>query len=211
MSGLKLIRIILTGVCLSVFFSAAVFAETGGGQSGAFQGAPAGEKNALLQKQSEIDRYLFEEHSKEIADKGFKVTHTGVAGDVVEIGIIPYSEENAEYLYNIFGRDSVKVVEGSQAVPLTADTGSPDSPVSSNAPDAPANIANQGNPSEAPDVGKDVANDLAANREDSKAEANTTAMNRPLTFKDIVIIIIALAVLVLVSGYARKRKMDAKK
>ncbi|MDD3840694.1 MAG: hypothetical protein PHP06_09025 [Clostridia bacterium] len=33
----------------------------------------------------------------------------------VEIGIMPYNQENAEYIYDILGRDRVKVVEGQQA------------------------------------------------------------------------------------------------
>lgn len=72
----------------------------------------------LLQKQQEIDQYVFEEHAAEIEAQGFIVTHTGPIGDVVEIGIQPYSEENANYLYELFGNELVKVVEGQQAVTL---------------------------------------------------------------------------------------------
>jgi hypothetical protein len=36
----------------------------------------------------------------------------------VEIGITPYNEANADYLYGIFGKEMVKVVEGQQAVTL---------------------------------------------------------------------------------------------
>jgi hypothetical protein len=211
MARSKLIKIIFMGMCLSIFLSAAVFADTGGGQSGAFQGRQAGEESALLQKQREIDRYLFGEHSKEIADKGFKVTHTGPAGSVVEIGITPYSEENAEYLYNIFGRDSVKVVEGTQAVLLTVDTGSPDSPVSSQAPDVPANISNQGNPAAAPDVEADAAHDAVLYGDDSTAETNAASRSRSFAFTDIVSIIVAFAILAVVAVFARKRKMDTRK
>ncbi len=67
---------------------------------------------AILNKQMEIDQYVFDQHKDEILAKGFKVTHTGPFENYIEIGIIPYNEENAEYLYNIFGRDIVKVVEG---------------------------------------------------------------------------------------------------
>ena len=59
---------------------------------------------------------------------GFKVcgvTHTGPRDGFIEIGITPYSEEYAGYLYGIFGSDMVKVVEGQQAVtlPLAAAAG----------------------------------------------------------------------------------------
>ncbi len=44
----------------------------------------------------------------------------------IEIGITPYSEEYAGYLYGIFGSDMVKVVEGQQAVTLPLAAGEPD-------------------------------------------------------------------------------------
>ncbi|AOY74579.1 stalk domain-containing protein [Clostridium formicaceticum] len=69
----------------------------------------------MIQKQKEIDRYLFKDHVKEIEKKGFAVTYTGAFDDYVEIGITPYNEESAQYLYGIFGKDQVKIVEGQQA------------------------------------------------------------------------------------------------
>lgn len=76
--------------------------------------------DAMYKRQGEIDRYLFEEHKDEIAAKGISVTHTVASNEYVEIGITPYSDENAEYLYNVLGRDQLKVVEGTQAVTLEA-------------------------------------------------------------------------------------------
>ncbi|MDF2521210.1 MAG: hypothetical protein K0R84_1838 [Clostridia bacterium] len=73
---------------------------------------------ALTQKQQEIDKYVFEEHQTELEQKGITITHTGIVGEFVEVGITPYSQENADYLYGIFGKDMVKVVEGQQAVAL---------------------------------------------------------------------------------------------
>jgi hypothetical protein len=46
------------------------------------------------------------------------VTHTGPQNDYVEIGITPYNDANANYLYGIFGKDMVKIVEGQPAVTL---------------------------------------------------------------------------------------------
>lgn len=74
--------------------------------------------NPLQQTQQEVDKYLFEEHEEELAQLGIIVTHTAVMGDYVEIGITPCTEQNAQYLYKIFGEDKIKVVEGQQAVPL---------------------------------------------------------------------------------------------
>lgn len=69
----------------------------------------------ILNKQKEIDQYLFEDYMKDIEEKGFTVTHTVPTEEYVEIGIAPYTEENAEYLYSLFGKEHVKVVEGEQA------------------------------------------------------------------------------------------------
>jgi arginine repressor len=76
------------------------------------------QSGTLLQKQSEIDSYVFEKHADEMEKQGIHVTNTGVVGNVVEIGITDYTDEKANYLYGLFGKDLVKVVEGQQAVPL---------------------------------------------------------------------------------------------
>ena len=69
----------------------------------------------LLQKQREIDDYFAGEGEQELAERGFRFTHTVPLDKVVEIGILPYKEEYAEFLYEKFGREQVKVVEGEQA------------------------------------------------------------------------------------------------
>jgi hypothetical protein len=86
----------------------------------------------LYQKHREIDKYVFEDHADEIRLQGFGVTHTGPRDGFIEIGITPYSEEYADHLYEVFGSDMVKVVEGQQAVtlPLIID-GEPDVEVDS--------------------------------------------------------------------------------
>lgn len=78
------------------------------------------EGNELLELQWQIDRYVFYENAGKIAEAGFTVTHTAPVDGVVEIGILPFSEEKAEFLYEIFGWDKVKVVEGIQAILLPA-------------------------------------------------------------------------------------------
>lgn len=78
------------------------------------------EGNELLELQWQIDRYVFYENAGKIAEAGFTVTHTAPVDGVVEIGILPFSEENAGFLYEIFGWDKVKVVEGIQAILLPA-------------------------------------------------------------------------------------------
>lgn len=75
----------------------------------------------ILNKQRDIDQYVFDQYKDEIAEKGFEVTHTGTFQNYVEIGIMPYNAENTEYLYNIFGRDIIKVVEGRQITTMVGE------------------------------------------------------------------------------------------
>lgn len=111
----KLLKAFIIGICLSALSSAAVFAEVDAVEpGGGVTGQPAGDSK-VLDKQKEIDDYVFYEHVEEIAEKGFKVVYTGPSGAFVEIGITPYSEANAEYLYELFGKDAVKVVESEEA------------------------------------------------------------------------------------------------
>ena len=72
----------------------------------------------ILAKQQEVDTYLFEEHKDEIASKGIYVNYTAPSDGFIEIGISPYSQENADYLYEALGEDVIKVVEGTQAVTM---------------------------------------------------------------------------------------------
>ncbi|HEX2947550.1 MAG TPA: hypothetical protein VHT96_16555 [Clostridia bacterium] len=101
--------------------AASGIARTGSGTApAAVVSEPAGEPDqiskAMYVKQSEIDKYLFDEHKAEIAAKGITVTYTVASSDFVEIGIMPFNKENEEFIYQALGRDQVKVVEGAQAI-----------------------------------------------------------------------------------------------
>jgi len=82
--------------------------------------------DARTNKQSEIDKYVFETNAKEFSEKGITVTNTGVIGDYVEVGITPFNDENAKFIYDKFGKDLVKVVEGMQATTLDTDGAVPE-------------------------------------------------------------------------------------
>ena len=101
--------VVVLSICLTLISSITTFATTDN-------------DNTMIQKQKEVDEYLFEEHTKEIEDKGFTVTHTAPLEDYVEIGITPYNKENADYLYEILGSDNIKVVEGQQATLMNEGT-----------------------------------------------------------------------------------------
>jgi hypothetical protein len=112
-----LIKGFMMGLCLSAITAGTAFAQSVEGTTPAYSGtAQSQELKDLYAKQSEIDRYLFVDHAKEIEEKGFMVNYTGVNETAVEIGISPYTEENANYLYDLFGSTDVKVVEFDQSV-----------------------------------------------------------------------------------------------
>ncbi len=134
MMGSKFMKAFVLGVGITALSSTAAFASTGGIEPAMVRDIQPAAANALYEKQAEIDRYVFEEHAKELEARGISITHTGVVGDAVEIGILPYSEDHAKYLYEAFGSDAVKVVEGMQAVIMTMTAG-PDTPVALAAPD----------------------------------------------------------------------------
>lgn len=112
----KLLKAVALGLCMSVVFTGTAFAQSGGGTSPSFGGVNAEENDILFEKQAEIDLYVFSEHAEDIRKQGFQVHYTGVADTFVEIGISPYNEKNADYLYDIFGKDFVKVVASDEPV-----------------------------------------------------------------------------------------------
>lgn len=115
----KLIRSLVLMVCFLFVLPVTIFANgVNNEQKLLVESVPVDTVTAnevILNKQSEIDQYVFEEHIEEIENKGFTVTHTSSLEEYVEIGITPFNEENEQYLYSIFGKDQVKVVEGQQA------------------------------------------------------------------------------------------------
>lgn len=157
----KLAKTLALGVCLTLASAGAVFAteegkvDTGRDNPLAVESIQLGPdtpvssvsnsapqvSEEITNLQIEIDRYLFNQHSEDISKRGFKVTHTVPTEEYVEIGIEPYSEENAEYLYSLFGKDKIKVVAGEQVIlyDLAVSSGGGVSPgYNPDAPDAPA-------------------------------------------------------------------------
>ncbi len=114
----NLFKAVMLGLCMAALSSSGTaFAMAGAGTTGSV-GAEVitPELEALYAKQSDIDKLLFEDHAKDIEKKGFMVNTTGVINDVIEIGISPFNEENADYIYELVGKDEVKVVEFDQSI-----------------------------------------------------------------------------------------------
>lgn len=115
----------LFGLFLSTFSTGVAFAETN--ESTDSKIAITVEKTStdkeLSQLQTKIDQYVFVDHADEINDKEFMVTNTGVVDGYVEVGILPYSEENAKIITDAFGTEKVKVIEGEDAMMYAFDEG----------------------------------------------------------------------------------------
>jgi hypothetical protein len=114
----KLVKAFMLGLCMSALTTGAAFAQANVGETTpAYSGeAQQAEMDALYAKQKEIDQYVFVDHIREIEEKGFMVNYTGVSETYVEVGISPYTDENANYLYELLGKEDVKVVEFDQSV-----------------------------------------------------------------------------------------------
>ena len=90
---------ILLGLCLILIFASQTAANEGD----------------ILQKQREIDQYLFEDNIVELEERGIFVSHTRPFEDTIEIGISPYTKDHADYLYNELGKENITVVNGENA------------------------------------------------------------------------------------------------
>ena len=132
----KLLKGFALGLCMSALFTGAAFASsTREGSSPSFEGKMDPGDAVLFDKQLEIDRFLFADHVEEIESKGIKVVYTGVAEDYVEIGVAGLTDETASYLYELFGKGIVKIVEAEEVTIM--DT-SKDAYTSDGAPEDPA-------------------------------------------------------------------------
>jgi len=117
----KLLKVVMLGLCMSVLSTGVAFAQSVGGSDPTItEQTTDAASNALYEKQREIDQYVFKDHAEEIEEKGFKIIYTGVADSFVEIGITPFDEASANYLYDIFGSEGVKVVASEEASLYTA-------------------------------------------------------------------------------------------
>jgi hypothetical protein len=113
----KYIKGIMLGLCISAFSTSVAFAQVASSEVAPISATEQSEgTKELMEKQRQIDQYLFEEHAKDLEAKEIFINYTSIVDDYVEIGISPYNDENANYLYEALGKDSIKVVEFDQSV-----------------------------------------------------------------------------------------------
>lgn len=117
----KLLKATILGLSLSVLVSGTALAQ-GGGTSSSFPGISSEETDYLLKRQDEINSLVFNDHARDIEKKGFQIIYTGVADGYVEVGINPFSKDNSNFLYEIIGKDQVKVVASDETIIYTSES-----------------------------------------------------------------------------------------
>lgn len=121
----KFMKAALLGLFLSTFSTGVAFADTTDSKDAAIStiAITATSSKGLSDLQAEIDQYVFVDQAEEIKAKEFMVTNTVAIDGYVEVGILPYSEDNAKFITDVFGTDQVKVVEGEDAMMYAFDEG----------------------------------------------------------------------------------------
>ncbi len=114
----RLFKILSLSLSLSVASMGLAFADTTQSLVRPISIEVTAEEEALNEKQADIDKILFEKYAKDLEEKGIAVTHTGAIENSIEVGITPYTPENADIVNKLIGDDTVKVVEGTMAVTL---------------------------------------------------------------------------------------------
>lgn len=129
----KALQAMIIGTCIFASSMVGVYADTNAADTPVsiqIEMVDSGEQvmsfDPLTNRQNEIDEFVFKKNAKVFEEKRITVTNTGVVGEYVEIGITPFNEENAQFVYDQLGRKDIKVVEGTQAVTLAPDAEVPE-------------------------------------------------------------------------------------
>jgi hypothetical protein len=107
--------VLALGLCLTVLPAEAVSAMEATKPAAAAEEVTP-ELKELYQRQSEIDKLLLEDNAKKIEKLGFMINSTGVVEDTIEIAISPFKEEYADFIYELVGKDKIKVIEMDQSI-----------------------------------------------------------------------------------------------
>ncbi len=123
----KLFKILSFSLALTVSSIGFAFAETNENLDAPVSIQITAVDEAMYEAQAEIDKLLFEQnYAKDLDEKGIFITHTGTVDDYVEVGITPYTPENADAVIKLLGKDNIKIVEGIQAVTLQYNSDNPE-------------------------------------------------------------------------------------
>ncbi|MBB2182471.1 hypothetical protein H0486_06225 [Lachnospiraceae bacterium MD1] len=120
MIKIKLMKAVMLGLCISTLSTGIAYGKVAEGRTSASAGQEQTDISSELMKlQKRIDQTVFNDKAEEIEAKGFDIYYTGVSDSFVEIGIVPFTKENAEYLYKLFGKENVKVVQAEENILYT--------------------------------------------------------------------------------------------
>ncbi len=70
--------------------------------------------DAIFDKLDSVNNLLFEVNAKELEEKGISIMSTQATETAVEIGVLPYTKENVNYINDLVGKDLIKVLEGKE-------------------------------------------------------------------------------------------------
>ncbi len=127
MIKIKYVKALMLGICLSAISSGVALAGTLENKTAEIAVQDTATDSKLADLQSKVDQYVFTDHFDDIQKQGFTVTHTAPMEGYIEVGITPFSDKNADYLYDALGKDDIKVVEGEEFMLYTTMETAPDS------------------------------------------------------------------------------------
>lgn len=130
----KFAKVFVFGMCFSLLSTGVALAETVDNKSIELTRQEISNpeiSSKTLELQKEIDKYLFEDNVQELKEKGIEITYTVPVDNYVEIGILPFTDENVKFLKDTFGSDKVEIIDGQMAILMATSELSPDTPVSS--------------------------------------------------------------------------------
>lgn len=124
----KAFHAMIIGTCILANSIAGVYADTTAADMPvSIQIEQVNSGDELTVRQNEIDKILFEEHAKDLYERGITITHTGAIADSVEVGVLPNTEENANYIYELIGKDKITLVDGEAYMLMATTSIAPDS------------------------------------------------------------------------------------
>jgi hypothetical protein len=130
----KFAKVFVFGMCFSLLSTGVALAETIDSKSVEVTSQEISNpeiSSETLELQKEIDKYLFEDHVQELKDRGIEITYTVPVDNYVEIGILPFTDENVKFLKDTFGSDKVEIIDSQMSVLMATSGLGSDTPVSS--------------------------------------------------------------------------------
>jgi hypothetical protein len=110
----NLAKAVMLGLCMATLSTGSAYATLA--ETPVSAEVTSEQSEALSKKQAEIDQLLLKDNAGEIEKLGFMINYTSVVEDYVEIGISPYSDDNANFIYDLVGKDGVKVMEFDESI-----------------------------------------------------------------------------------------------